>query len=111
MKKLFVYLVVFSLCTFACTQSKYKDGRYIGVGNGHSGKIKVEVIVVKSKISHIGVLEYTDTPGISDEVFAKLPLEIIRSNSTDVDAISGATSTSRGVLQAVDDALSAAAKN
>lgn len=108
MKKLWGLLLAVFL--ISCSGVHYHDGTYTGVGAGHSGSIKVEVVIVKGKISRVNILEYTDTPGISDEVFAKLPSAIVRENSTEVDTISGATDTSRGVLQAVNNALKKAAR-
>ncbi|MEL3907674.1 MAG: FMN-binding protein [Treponemataceae bacterium] len=100
-----VIMVGFCFCVFSCSSERYSDGVYTGVSEGHMGDIKVEVIIVKNKISEINILEYSDTPGFSDEVFERLPQTIINKNSADVDVISGATNTSRGVLEAVKNAL------
>ena len=51
------------------------------------------------------MLEYSDTPGYSDTVFEFLPNKIIKEGAVDIDAVSGATITSRGFVQAVSDAL------
>ena len=106
-----IFLVVFILLLASCGEKQYKPGRYTGVGQGQAGEIKVEVLISKNRsIADITVLEYTDTPGISDEVFSKLPPAIINANGTDVDVISGATQTSQGVLDAVNDALKKAVR-
>lgn len=104
MKKLLFILCL--IIFFSCGTKKYKPGHYIGIGYGNSGEIKVEVVISKTnKISDILVLEYSDTPGISDEVFSKLPPIIIEKNSVEVDIISGATKTSQGLLKAINSAL------
>lgn len=85
--------------------SKYKDGAYTGAGEGKYGPIKVEVNVEKGKIKEIKILEHKETPGLSDPILEKIPAEIIKKQSTDVQAISGASVTSKAVIQAVADAL------
>lgn len=97
--------VCFCVCVFSCSGERYSDGVYTGVGKGHAGDIKLEVVIINNKISEINILEYSDTPGISDEVFQRIPKAIINQNNTDVDLISGATNTSSGVLEAVKNAL------
>ena len=107
MKKIRIFgliLVIFLL--FSCSNDAYKPGIYEGTGKGKFGEIKVEVLIsTKHTISQINILEHADTPGISDEVFEVLPRLVIKENSTEVDAISGATETSNGVLQAIKNAL------
>lgn len=102
-------LVLFVLLIFGCGEKKYKPGKYIGVGMGNVGEIKLELSISKNhRIENIVILEYSDTPGISDEVFSKLPQAIIKANSTDVDVISGASKTSQGVIDAVKQTLNKA---
>ncbi|PIE97946.1 MAG: FMN-binding domain-containing protein [Treponema sp.] len=85
---------------------KLKQGSYIGVGQGNSGPIKVEVVVDKRhKMVDISVLEYCDTPGIGGNVFDYLIKAVVKKKSTDVDTVAGATYTSNGFLDAVEDAL------
>ena len=81
----------------------------IGQGQGKGGTpIVVKVTVINGKISKIEILSHSETPGISDAAFAKVPDEIIAANSADVDAVGGATLTSRGIIAAVKDAISKA---
>lgn len=99
-------LAIFLIVAAGCQASgKYKDGSYNGVGEGKYGPIKVEVNVEKGKIKDIKILEHKETPGLSDPILEKIPAEIIKKQSTDVQAISGASVTSKAVIQAVTDAL------
>ena len=97
----------FVFCFLSCYKSggPVVSGRYEGTGEGLIGPIKVSVQIERSKIKAIDVLEYSDTPGYSDTVFEFLPNKIIKEGAVDIDAVSGATITSRGFVQAVSDAL------
>lgn len=79
---------------------------YIGIGYGIN-RIVVKVKVNGGKIESINFVEINETPGICDAALT-LPQKIVETQSLDVDAISGATRTSQGVLDAVKDALAQA---
>lgn len=83
----------------------YKDGTYSGTGKGFRGSTKVTVTVENGNISDITVDSFKD----DDEFFRRaengvIPA-VISSQSTDVDAVSGATFSSNGIKEAVADAL------
>ena len=86
-------------------QAALAENEYIGVGKGFGGDVKVKVTMDGDKIAKIEVLEHGETAGISDPAFDKLPQAIIDANSTEVDAISNATFTSKGLIEAVNNAL------
>ena len=81
------------------------ENEYIGVGKGFGGDVKVKVTMDGDKIAKIEVLEHGETAGISDPAFEKLPQAIIDANSTSVDVVGGATYTSNGLIEAVNNAL------
>ncbi len=84
---------------------------YIGVGVSEiGGEVKVKVTMDGDKIAKIEVLSHNETAGISDPAFAAIPDAIIAANSTQVDAVSGATKTSQALIDAVNDALSKVGK-
>lgn len=83
-----------------------EDGTYTGVGEGYAGPIEVEVVVQDGWIVDIQVLDHAETPGISDPGFEETMNAIFTSNSTDVDTVSGATMTSGGLIEAVNNAIS-----
>ena len=84
------------------------DGTYKGKANSFGGVLEVEVDVSSGKISRVEVTKHTDTPGISDGAFAKVPGRIVDQNETKVDAVSGATVTSDAIMKAVQNALDSA---
>lgn len=90
--------------------SLYKDGTYEGTGTGYAGDIKVQVIVKNGVISSIEITETSDDPAYLN--MAKELTDIIIDGQTTegVDTISGATFSSRGILDAVGEALKGAEK-
>lgn len=88
-------------------QETLAANEYIGVSkNGRNGEIKVKVTMDGDKIAKIDVLEHAETPGLSDPAFQQIPDAIIKAQSTDVDAVTNATITSKALMEAVNDALS-----
>ncbi|HHY17046.1 MAG TPA: FMN-binding protein, partial [Firmicutes bacterium] len=83
------------------------DGTYEGTGEGLFGAIKVSVTVQGGKITAVKVLEHSETEGIADAAISRVPDAIIEKQTVDVDAVSGATYTSKGIIDAVKDALMA----
>ncbi|GAA0178319.1 hypothetical protein SH2C18_13920 [Clostridium sediminicola] len=82
----------------------YKDGVYEGVHKS----IGVNVTIEKSKISNIEITKNKQTKGYYEEVFRRLPKEIIEKQSIDVEGVSGSTSTSKNLKEAINIALSKA---
>ena len=91
------------------TQEKYKDGTYTGVGQGKNPDLKVSVTVSNGKLSNVEILSANEPKG--KEALNVVPKEIIETQSTSVDTVSGATLTSKGIMMAVNDALSKAKNN
>lgn len=114
MKKIATIIATLVLTTsmlVGCGGGKYVDGTYTGEGQGASGKIKVEVKVEKGEISSIDLVEHNETKTLVDGVKDNLVPEIIEKQSVEgVEAISGATNSSKGVIEAVNNALGQANK-
>ena len=87
--------------------SQLKDGVYNGSASGYGGEIRVKVTVSNGKISDIKVESHSETPEYYDRCSGIIP-NIISSQSTNVDGVSGATYTSNGIKAAVADALKSA---
>lgn len=87
---------------------KWKDGTYTGSGKGFGGTISVKVTVKDGKISAIDV---TSASGETASYFSKakgiIP-KMISGQTTNVDAASGATYSSNGIITAVRNTLSKA---
>ena len=88
----------------------YRDGTYYGTGTGFGGTMKVCVVVSGGKIASIDIVENSDTPSYLSSA-SSLISTIISTQSTNVDTVSGATYSSRGIIEAVRSALSQAAVN
>jgi len=86
----------------------YKNGTYEGSGTGYGGTITVQVTMEDDTITAVSVVS---APG-EDSAYLSQGENVISSilseQSTDVDTISGATFSSTGILEAVNDALSKA---
>lgn len=83
----------------------YKDGTYIGDGQGFGGNIQVQITIADDTLTDIQVVsaEKEDSAYLSQ---GKAVIErILEAQSTDVDTVSGATFSSTGILMAVEDAL------
>ena len=88
---------------------KYKDGTYTGSGQGFGGTTKVSVTIADGKITDIKTLSNEDTPDYYERAFGNISKGIVSRQSTEVDTVSGATYSSKGIISAVKDALGQAA--
>ncbi|MDS0526465.1 FMN-binding protein [Clostridium sp. SHJSY1] len=94
------------------TQQSYKDGTYTGTGTGFKGgTTKISVTVQGGKITKVETLSNEDTPKFYESVKDTMSKEIISAQSTDVDTISGATYSCKGIIEAAKNALSQASEN
>lgn len=91
----------------------YKEGIYYGTGEGYNGDVSVAVVIQEHTMKAILITEKSD-----DDAFFNRAMEVvkkvIRTQKTDgVDAVSGATYSSNGILEAIRNALKQAemAKN
>lgn len=57
------------------------------------------------KIASVEVLSNSETIEIAGGALEQIPKAIVEANSPDVDVVSGATYTSKGIMNAVKDAL------
>lgn len=114
MKKIATILTAMALTAtvlVGCGGGKYVDGTYTGEGQGAAGIIKVEVNVEKGKIAEITLVDHNETKTLLDGVTDNIIPEIIEKQKTEgIEAISGATNSSNGVLEAVNKALESAVK-
>jgi uncharacterized protein with FMN-binding domain len=91
-----------SLVTFSGAQ--LKDGTYEGSADGYEGTITVSVTVSGGQVTDITVVSESDSPQFFNQ--AKTLLDTIISGQTlEVDAVSGATFSSAGLINATADAL------
>lgn len=86
------------------------DGTYTGTASGFQNlTVEVEVTVLNGEVTEIVLIDDGSTSphkGIDfEQVAIDIAEDIVSSQSTDIDTYSGATSTSKGVLEAVEDAI------
>lgn len=86
-------------------QGNYTDGVYTGVGSGFRGDTQVQVTVEHGSITDITVLSYEDDPEFFQKAQSSILSQILSEQSTDVPTVSGATYSSRSILDAVANAL------
>lgn len=91
--------------TSADTDYVYKDGTYTGEADGYGGTIQVEVTLASDEITSINVVSASGEDSAYLSQAESVIDSIISAQSTDVDTVSGATFSSTGILNAVDDAL------
>jgi RnfABCDGE-type electron transport complex G subunit len=85
------------------------DGTYKGTGLGLR-ELEVSVTVSGGKITEVKITRHDESAGIADPALVGIPKAIVEKQSVKVDAISGATFTSQGIMEAVEKALAGAPK-
>lgn len=78
---------------------------YIGEDRGIGGPIKVLVKMKDDKITDIEVVYHNETKGVGTNAIDTIISSIIENQTTDVDTVSGATVTSKALLNAVKNAI------
>ncbi|MBP2110239.1 FAD-dependent oxidoreductase [Paenibacillus silagei] len=90
----------------------FKAGTYKAEAEGKDGKIQVEVTLDDhSVITGINVVSQNETAGIGVEAINKVKEEILSGQTLNIDAVSGASESSKAILTAVEDALKQAGGN
>ena len=86
------------------------DGSYTAEGKGIGGDVPVTVTVKDGKVATVTVGDNSETQGIGSKAIEQLPEAIVEANGTEgVDAVSGATVTSKAIFTAVNSCLKQAA--
>lgn len=83
----------------------FTDGKWIGTAMGHDDELIAEVVVSGGDLASIRVLRCDDTIGIGTTAAPMMAARILEAKNLDVDAVSGATTTSMAVRNAVSDAI------
>ncbi|MCL1992855.1 MAG: FMN-binding protein [Spirochaetes bacterium] len=106
MKKfVFIGLMVAFVASMAFAQQRFNSGTFTATAQGYAGAMTISVTFNATNIVAINVVSHSDTPAFANMVWNNLIPAIISAQSTNVDVISGATLTSRGLLQAVENAM------
>ena len=81
------------------------DGVYEGIGRGYRGPIRVQVRMEGGSIAAIDIIASREEPSVGGAAMEELLDLVIAYNTTDLDAVSGATGSSRGFLEALENAI------
>ncbi|EHJ56363.1 flavocytochrome c [Streptococcus urinalis FB127-CNA-2] len=90
---------------------RFEPGTYQVTTEGHNGKLPMAVTLSEERIEKIDIDSSGESSGIADVVFTRIPAEIIDGQTLNVDAVSGASVTSNGVLDGVARAVKLAGAN
>ena len=91
--------------TFSETTGRYADGVYAGSGAGFRGEVSSRVTVEGGRITDITVLAYSDDADYFERAASGVIPAILSSQTPQVNAVSGATFSSYGIMESVADAL------
>jgi urocanate reductase len=111
MKLTFFLVIILMIIAVSCVSTESgKTGTanqevYDGIAEGYRGPIHVQVIMNAGSITEITVLDSAEDRFVGEAAIEELINLVIELNSTDVDAVSGATVSSKGFLEAVNNAI------
>ena len=106
-----LFLIIISGCAVLSAQRGHEDSELAsgnvceGTGQGYRGLIGVFVRLNGNTIVEIVVVDSVEDPFVGGAAMEELSYLVIEYNTTDIDVISGATYTSRGFLEAVENAI------
>ena len=115
MKYLRLVIVVLALAAFGCAgpvrppnlgpvpSSGLKDGRYQAEAEHSPAYVKVEIEIKNGRLVNVNLLQHRY--GLGGPAGEVIPGRIVKEQSTDVDAVSGATGSSVLIMTAVQAAL------
>ncbi len=86
----------------------YADGTYTGTGLGFGGDITVEVTIADGQMTEITIVSADSEDAAYFDMAVDIIDDMLEAQTSDVDTISGATFSSTGIKDAVEDALSQA---
>lgn len=81
------------------------ENEHIGTAMGMGGEVVVKVTMDGDAIAAVEVVQHGETVGIGDKAIDAIPAAIVEAQSSEVDAVAGATVTSNAIMNAVKDAV------
>ncbi len=88
-----------------------EDGTYQGTAKSHGGDLTVEMVAEGGVIRSLKVVSNSDDAEYADKALEPLPTAIVEAQRLDVDVVTGATMTSRGIIAATANAVRDAGAN
>ena len=83
----------------------FKPGTYTVEAKGHNSELAMNVTFSEERIEKIEADQSNESEGLSDQVFIRLPQQIIDGQTLNVDVISGASASSQGLIDGVAEAV------
>ena len=102
MKALFI-VIAFGAALQLFAGNLYKDGTYMGESDGYEDKIIVDVTVKADRIVNVKVVSQAESHAKTS--MTVIPERIIKAQKAKVDAVTGATISSKAIMKAVGKAL------
>ncbi|MGD9015264.1 MAG: FMN-binding protein [Candidatus Omnitrophota bacterium] len=103
-----VLIMISTVCIQAWSQESQEKQYADGVYEASNSILDVAVTIEEGKIADIKILEHRGGGQNYEEMVSSLIDTIIEEQSTQVDAVSGATVSSEALRDAIDQALKAA---
>lgn len=106
-KIMFLLLALVLVTVFAIGCGNDVSGTFQGEGQGYNEDvpIQVEVTLEDGTITDITILEHEETEDLAGPALEQTPNDIIEAQSSNVDAVTDATATSEGIMEAVNDGV------
>ncbi|WP_442802117.1 MULTISPECIES: flavocytochrome c [unclassified Shewanella] len=107
-KKTIIASAILALTVGCTVQDSGKTVTSEGAAFGKHGEIKVQTATKYGQLIDINILEQKENKVLAASVYTEMKDAMINQNTTEVDAISGATVTSNAFKEAVESSLAAA---
>ena len=95
----------------SATTHTVNDGNYTGIGTGYNGYVTVSASFRNGVLTNVIITDQQETKAVSDAALTKIPEYVISEQSLNVDVSTGATQTSKAVVEAIGNAITAANGN
>ena len=95
----------------SATTHTVNDGNYTGIGTGYNGYVTVSASFRNGVLTNVIITDQQETKAVSDAALTKIPECVISEQSLNVDVSTGATQTSKAVIEAIGNAITAANGN
>lgn len=103
-----VALVLLAASVCFAGPARFKAGSYTGSSKGMGGLVTVEVVFSADTIKSVKIVSQSETPSIAGPALERIPAAIVARQSLAVDTVSGATVSSKAIIEAVADAAAKA---
>ena len=95
----------------SATTHTVNDGNYTGIGTGYNGYVTVSASFRNGVLTNVIITDQQEKKAVSDAALTKIPEYVISEQSLNVDVSTGATQTSKAVIEAIGNAITAANGN